>query len=549
MKLKTTLFAIVFLPLLLGLLQAPTTLPSPYISTLSYIDVAKPLPVTTIGPAAPVVVAPGSCFNVVLGEAFNVSTGYMWQVAENGKGLLVENYTVVVNKLEARSLEICVPPNVVEGLYDLELVGSTHHSIPRSIWVLEKVPRKIRVVIMSDLHFGAGPQTLLEGDICRFSAAFLASSLNSTFMIWAGDITDSASESETIQAQVYRYLFLYKYPVLSVPGNHDNPGNFYAKYLGPVRWVRVLGDRLLLVGIYTNPYREGGIGAWEEISFLEEALKNYSHIPLKIVVFHYPLFYYQGEVVARYDDEETLKPYEPGVETPVSSYWSSNMTSFRYVLKLIEDYNVTAVISGHVHRDQFVKYTSTRTNTTTYFITVTATGMGAATYQGIISFEIDTEAGDLSFPVTPPSFIGFKYSSSKLSLNSIPVKSLQTKLVKSSVFYKLEVKNTVPWLSVNSTLVVALPWNRDLTPRFKNYASSPNSSITVLNHITTGDMLYLSMKLYLGPGATDELMVMGLDDTLPPTILLKKYIPAIPTINRTLTIYMEIVECRMGCGC
>ncbi|MEM3937717.1 MAG: hypothetical protein QW373_03870 [Desulfurococcaceae archaeon] len=83
--------------------------------------------------------------------------------------------------------------------------------------------------------------------------------------------------------------------------------------------------------------------------------------------------------------------------------------------------------------------------------------MGAATYQGIISFEIDTETGDLSFPVTPPSFIGFKYSSSKLSLNSIPVKSLQTKLVKSSVFYKLEAKNTVPWLSVNSTLVVALP--------------------------------------------------------------------------------------------
>lgn len=74
-----------------------------------------------------------------------------------------------------------------------------------------------------------------------------------------------------------------------------------------------------------------------ERGLIPEALRNFSYIPLKIVVFHYPMFYYQGEVVARYDDEETLKPYEPDVETPVSSYWSSNMTSFRYVLKLIEE--------------------------------------------------------------------------------------------------------------------------------------------------------------------------------------------------------------------
>lgn len=103
------------------------------------------------------------------------------------------------------------------------------------------------------------------------------------------------------------------------------------------------------------------------------------------------------------------------------------------------------MVPGHVHRDQFVKYTSTRTNTTTYFMTVTATGMGAATYPG-----------ELSFPVTPPTFIGFKYSSSKLSSNSIPVKSLQTKLIKSSTLYKLEMRNNVLWLNVDNIFIIAL---------------------------------------------------------------------------------------------
>lgn len=64
-------------------------------------------------------------------------------------------------------------------------MGPINYSVPRSIWILEKIPRKIEIAVMSDLHFGAGPQTLLDGDICRFSAAFLTSSLNPTFVIWA----------------------------------------------------------------------------------------------------------------------------------------------------------------------------------------------------------------------------------------------------------------------------------------------------------------------------------------------------------------------------
>jgi Predicted phosphohydrolases len=222
-------------------------------SNPSYVDFAKQLPVLDFGPTAPVIISPGECFTSTLTVNNEFKHIYMWSI--QGEELRLLNYTLTFEKVNDSTLRICLPEEAVNGVYDLELVSSNiQYSVPRSIWVVKQLDDRVRIVVMSDLHFGAGPVNITTGDINRYSAAILAASLNPTLILWAGDITDQASESETQLAQTYRYIMLYSYPVLGVPGNHDHFGEYYKRYLGPTRWVRVIGDRILIVGIFTNPY-------------------------------------------------------------------------------------------------------------------------------------------------------------------------------------------------------------------------------------------------------------------------------------------------------
>ncbi|MEM3912424.1 MAG: metallophosphoesterase [Desulfurococcaceae archaeon] len=540
---------VVFIILVAGMLSlsAQQTTMSSY--NPSYLDFAKPLPVTDFGPTAPMVVEPGGCFIGTLSNNYDINYAYIWTVQQDNLKLL--NYTVTLEKLDSNKIRICIPRSSEEGVYDLVLISQTgQYSVPRSVWVVNNLPNSIRVVAMSDLHFGAGPDKVYNGDVNRFSAAILAASLNPTFIIWAGDITDHASENEAQFAQSYRYILLYKYPVLGVAGNHDYPSSNYEKYLGPTRWIRVIGDKLIVIGVYTVPYiSENNIITWDEIKFMEEALRNYSYIPYKIIITHYPMFYYQGELYTRYDDEELLKPYSQGATTPVSSYWSVNMTAFRYVLKLIEDYNVTVVISGHIHVDQYVKYVSTRTNTTTYFITITTAAHGSATYQGLTVFDLDLTNGKITFPVTPPGFIGFNNSTSRSASNSIPVSIARTKLVRTPVYYKLAVGNTAPWYTINATNIIALPWISELkTIETKVDIQGKGAEIDILNTLLINNILFINLKLIVPSGSSGVLHIAWLNDEKPPIVELtgRKYYPSIPQLNRSFTVYVKISDDAWG---
>jgi predicted MPP superfamily phosphohydrolase len=364
----------------------------------AYGNFATPIPTKNIGPGAPLILQPGDCQYVELVEDLDVKGGYISRIVYDDlrQEINLVSYNVSIEKTSSGLLKTCAPHDAESGLYDFTLITSDGREviIPRSFWVIPNNLSKLRLLFMTDLHFGAGPGAVYDGDVNRISAFILANALNPDLIIWGGDIEEVDSEVDMRNTQVFRYMLLYNYPVLSVGGNHDYPGNNYRRFIGPTRWVRLIGDKLLIIGVYTVPYENtGNVITWDEIKFLEEALSNYSYIPFKIIVTHYPMFYYQGELTTRYDDEEVLKPYQPPniTDTPVSSYWSVNMTAFRYVLKLIEDYNVTIVFSGHIHQDQFVKYTSTRTNTTTYFITMTTTAHGTSMYQGVLVVDLNLD--------------------------------------------------------------------------------------------------------------------------------------------------------------
>ncbi|MGC8982181.1 MAG: metallophosphoesterase family protein [Desulfurococcaceae archaeon] len=512
-----------------------------------YQLVSSPLPVVNAGPTRPLVVKPGDCAVVTLRPehaSISISGGFAWRV-DRLKGVV--KWDVTIKKLSELDVQVCVPESAEEGVYDLVIQGPTSLVIPRSLWVVKELPRVIRIVVMSDLHFGSGPTTVAQGDIYRFSAATIASAVNPTLILWAGDVSDHASEYETKLAQVYRYMMLHEYPVFGVPGNHDHPGSWHALYLGPTRWASVVGGKLLIIGIYTNPYFvSDNIITWDEIQFLEQALANYSSVPYKIIVTHYPMFYCEPEctVVASYDDEEVLKPFAPGVNTPVSSYWSVNMTAFRYVLKLIEDYNVTVVVSGHIHRDQTIVYKSRRTNTTTYFITTTTAAQSAATYQGIRVFELDLESGEVKLMEVPG-----------VGRRSIPVSYLNfgvsVKVLQSSSAYSVSITNMLPWLNLTVERVLALPWSTDsLWFKLVNSTRGSSASLELLlppgKNPAGASWAYVTLKLSINSGGSVTFVVYQEPDTAQPSISLFSWTPRVPVLNRTLTVYYSISDAGWG---
>lgn len=511
-----------------------------------------------IGPVLPAIVQPGSVIQLTLAQGYSglsITRAFLVSAKIVNNNLVYLNYSLEVEKAGVDQYSFIVPSGVEDGLYDLVVESNTAtYHVKRSIWVVSQWPSELKIAVMTDLHFITGTPDTLTGDVNRVSAFTLAGLLNPDLIFWLGDITDQASPGEYYAAQTYRYSLLYKYPILGIPGNHDVPDSSYRRYLGPSYWYRILGDRLLVVGLFTG---EGGTPSWEQIVFLEEVLSNYNYIPFKAILVHHPMFYYQGELYTWYNDTETLKPYSQGVQTPVSSYWSNNMTAFRYVLKLIEDYNITFVLSGHVHRDFFVKYNSIRTNTTTLFMTFTTTAHGTASYDAIGFFKFNLETGEVSFPVKPPTFIGFQNSSTPLALNSIPIgiypptnnlgwsnkTYFLVKLAQSNNAYTVSLGNNLEWLNISGELFWILPWNGS---SFNYVINTGNPSVLEINAYMRNSLLYLSLRLAVNYGDNIGLTIFNAPDTEPPDIVVGSYTPRPPYLNRTFTLYLRGTDSEWG---
>lgn len=499
-----------------------------------------------MGPTAPVVVAPGEAFQATLLKEYTISGGYIWTVKAEGGKLRLLNYTVEVSMAGPGTITVKLSGDVEEGLYDLVLIGAGTYPVPRSVWVVKSLPSVIRIVENTDLHFITGQPNPTVGDMNRFAAAVITNLLNPTLVVWLGDIADQASVAEYKMAQAYRASYYYNLPIFGVPGNHDGDGSNYAKYLGPTKWYRIIANRLLIVGVFST---EQGYPSWEDLAFLTEVLERHSNIPIKMVLVHHPPFYYQGEVVSRYDDEN-LRPYVPGgPATPVSSYWSNNMTALRYFLKLLEDYNVTYVLSGHTHRDFFTRYVSTRTNTVTLLMTFTTSAHGSASYDGVGVFELNLETGEISFPIKTPWFHGWgKSQYGNLALNSIPIgiypprnnlgwekmEYTPMKILYSNAAYSIYMSNKLNWTGFSGQLLFSLPWNGTEV----NFRTA--GSISFADYKVIGGRLYILLNVELQPGSSLNAFIYVGEDRAPPRVSKITFSRKVPLVNISVTIYVEL---------
>ncbi|MGC9122275.1 MAG: metallophosphoesterase family protein, partial [Thermogladius sp.] len=450
------------------------------------------------------------------------------------------------------------------GVYDIVLTGGQTLYLPRSLWVIKTLGDVLRIVHVSDQHYGAGQPNITTGDMNRFSSYLVTGLLSPDLVIDTGDLADTASAPQYEQAVGFEYAFLYSFPILGNPGNHDMPNDQYYKYLGDTQWYRVIGGKVLIVAVNT---REAGPLDWDQLVFLESTLKQFSNVPIKILLMHHPMFYYQGELITSSDDQQTLGPYVSGGPwTPVSSYWSGNMTSFFYTLRLIEDYNITYVLAGHVHRDLFVKYVSTRTNTTTYFLTITTSGMGSAIYDGIDYYGLDTKTGDLQFLAKPPTFIGFSNITGDLAkkykpnhaMNSLPIgiypprndygvenqSFVPAVLLQTPHAYIVKAYNNLSYLNLSGVVVWSLPWAGDLI--FKLLNATGGASVQVVDKLLVGDRLFVALNISLPYGSGLEFALANMADEEPPQVSIKLTVPKVPTLGRQLMVYLDLTDKDWG---
>jgi 3',5'-cyclic AMP phosphodiesterase CpdA len=522
------------------------------------LSLAQQNPATNIGLGKPAIVQPGGTVQVKLQQNVQVgtvSTVYMYTVVYDS-GLKIRNYTVTVTG-SGNTLTLSIPPSVEPGLYDLVVKGSTTLRLPRSVWVYKTLPSKLKIVHFSDQHYGAGQPDVITGDMNRLAGYLVASLLGPDIIIDTGDIADTASADQYAQAVSFEYAFLYSYPILAVPGNHDHPPDSFTKYYGDTTWYRVIGGKLLIIGLFSP---EQGYPPMEQLQWASQVLEANKDVPIKIILVHHPVFYYQGELKTRYDDQNVIAPYDPkkNPNSPVSSYWSANMDAVRYFLKMIEDYKVNYVLSGHVHRDLFTKYTSTRTGSTTYFITITTLGMGSAIYDGLDFYTLDLTTGNLDFPFKPPTFIGFNNDSRKLAQNTIPVGIYPPRNnlgVSNQVFtptyylqageaYVFSVENDLSYLDLENTVVWCLPWTGDFNIKVLNALNG--ASIQVLDKMYLDGKLYIALHVKLPYKGRLEFALYKAPDNQPPTIKVKMLNPAQPASGATVNVFVEVADSGWG---
>jgi 3',5'-cyclic AMP phosphodiesterase CpdA len=150
-----------------------------------------------------------------------------------------------------------------------------------------------RVLHLSDLHFGAG-----DDDAIERGAPVLIERFEPELVIASGDLSHRGREDQLARAT--RFLRTLGPPVLAIPGNHDIPYTFPARFTSSFReferqWKTTeptyASPTLHVVGLNSvRPWRHqsGGIRT-RQLAAAEERLSSAAPSAFQIVVLHHHL--------------------------------------------------------------------------------------------------------------------------------------------------------------------------------------------------------------------------------------------------------------------
>ncbi len=478
-------------------------------------------------PGYPLIAKPGSSCIVELKQdiAEEVGSAYLGKVSliDNTK-LVREEYMLKYKVLSETKLELLVPEYVEPGVYDLILtVGDANYTIPNTVWVLDHLSQTLTIMHQSDDH-------AMGGKDLRVSAGILAQLLGVDVVLDTGDVTDKASAIEATD-YVDTVISYYGYtPLFVAPGNHDTGSSAFEEYIAPRIWFKCI-DWLFLATLDTG---EKAHPSKEQLEFLREALKTSSNVSVRIVMFHHPTFWYWGRLETNFQDKDLTKY--------LSDYWRPALDVAREFLELVEDYNVTIVLAGHIHRDMLTQYYSTRTGAATLFLTTT-TLSGSRPYCN--GFHIITLKKNGNYSL-------LFMNNSRDKCNSIPVdKSLEkhfyVRPIISGSAIGLIIHNKLD-LELNGTVVLRIPWTGDKTgfSIFNTTILYGTPTAALLDYMPYKDRMVIALGLSLPSYSGLKVVLATKPDKTPPSITISRMFPAKPLYGSPLTIYLEVKDDGWG---
>lgn len=177
-----------------------------------------------------------------------------------------------------------------------------------------------RMAVLSDIHVTPGNA---NEDALRRAMREINADPSLDFVIMNGDLSNEGSDIEL--ANVKAILDSISLPLYALPGNHESTwsqsaAHSFPRLWGDDRFVDVIGDSLVIIGINCGPYMKMGDGhiKQEDLHWLRSTLEREATGNRRVLSFnHYPLL----------DDLDNFTEY----------------------VQVLQDYPVIAHICGHYH--------------------------------------------------------------------------------------------------------------------------------------------------------------------------------------------------------
>ena len=212
--------------------------------------------------------------------------------------------------------------NIDPGLYSLIIESEKGvFREPNCVSVKESWNQPLTVFWVSDTHYDNSKGQLHLA--ARFRRHIWATNFFSPdFAIITGDVCNNPPEGLFIGA--YHELMNLQFPIVLIPGNHDHSlkGDFFTKYLGPSNASLDVGP-VHIICLDTGPGSLSGNITKDQKEWLIKDLESAIEKPVKILLIHHPLF----------------------------TIWNTTEVSVREIMEILVKYNVTMVLSGHMHEN------------------------------------------------------------------------------------------------------------------------------------------------------------------------------------------------------
>ncbi|MHA2154296.1 MAG: metallophosphoesterase family protein [Candidatus Hodarchaeales archaeon] len=276
-------------------------------------------------------IIPGFPFQItggaLIGSNLENNSGIVWGQSFNIE--IIQKYDVTLRNAQFTVLILNFPTSgvVISGLEDKETF--TIEGPLKSRLELTGKTRNGRIIQISNIpDDGSSIKFLTMGDTQGFSDLYeeMISSneaVESSFILHLGDITASG-DKESLQ-NFQNISERSKIPIYTTPGNHDlkssNSTEFYEMYFGIAEYFfEYKGFLFISLNSSMGYYSENSF------SFLSELLSEFPKKP-KVIFTHIPIF-------------------DP---RPGEDHALINLTQSTRMLTLLNNTNVKAVISGHIH--------------------------------------------------------------------------------------------------------------------------------------------------------------------------------------------------------